>query len=555
MTATPDDSWAFHPMSIPTSTSADLGDIASQIYSPGSSGLVPDLSGNYITVTTTPAASHYEASFNAAGASSTNQEGGNESETTMNMNNQLQTYPLLFNAISETPSVQHLHQRWWEGDAETVLWSFDVRQISLVIRFGFFHDNNQPRQILLRRSYSVLDTFLTSLLPPYESQFIPGLTQNQKVEEILRRCQPTTISMNLQWSWYPSQVLRGPGPAAIAEEIEVESQMHFKAVPFEAWVRCSLGFPAAEADWFFLQHNALYIILLNHLQAYRYEIPKYREVEKLLRQKSPFAHKAVVQCLSHFPDAKGETPKLSNKSSLDFIAGPIQDLFQKYPANLVSILKKLSVIAIRFRQTYIHVPKVDWNKRLDTRAKYLDELLKALSPTDLARSLTRADNQLFGQLSREALTDDQNTIPDMLHARWGDLVMAVRECCTAMPDFVQFIQECIQILHNMRNYNSTLALIQGLQHISINFLWVNPTTTTTSTTTTTTTTTTQPEIQTVNIYSLTPPNVSYIADPSNNYASYRHAMKVTPGIPFLLPHIVEYRQHGVTALDELFGTT
>ncbi|PCH00491.1 Guanine-nucleotide dissociation stimulator CDC25 [Penicillium occitanis (nom. inval.)] len=462
----------------------------------------------------------------------------------MAQNSQLQTYPLLFTAASETPSFQHLYQRWWEDDAQTVLWSFDVRQISLVIRFGFFHDSDQPRMILHRRNGNVLETFLNSLLPPMQSQYIPTLTQSQKVEEILRRCQ-ATMPMNLQWSWYPSQGLRGPEPSVIAGEIEAESQMHFKAVPFEAWVRCSLGFPAAEADWFFLQHNALYIILLSHLQAHQYELPKYREVEKLLRQKSPFAHKAIVQCLNHFSD--GKELQQTSKSSLDFIAGPIQDLFQKYPANLISILKKLSVIAIRFRQTYIHVPNVDWNKRLDTRAKYLDDLLAALSPTDLARSLTRSDQSMFAQLSREQLMDEQNPIAEVLHTRWCDLVMAVREYCTAMPESLQSIQECIQILHNMRNYNSTLALIHGLQHISVNFLWVNSATPITTTSNTA-------QTQTVSVYSLIPQNVSYLSDSSNNYASYRHAMKVTPGIPFLLPHIIEYRQHGEAALDELFTT-
>ncbi|EEA19511.1 conserved hypothetical protein [Talaromyces marneffei ATCC 18224] len=541
-------------MSIPTSTS-DLGDMPLQVYFPGSS-FTPDLSANYMTPTPTSSAGHYD-SFDVTRTSSSSiprgQEGGNDSQTTnmnldMAQNNQLQTYPLLFTATSETPSFQHLYQRWWEDDAQTVLWSFDVRQISLVIRFGFFHDNNQPRTILHRRNGNVLETFLNSLLPPYELQFIPTLTQSQKVEEILRRCQ-TTMPMNLQWSWYPSQALRSLEPSVIAAEIEAESQMHFKAVPFEAWVRCSLGFPATEADWFFLQHNALYIILLNHLQAHQYELPKYREVEKLLQQKSPFAHKAIVQCLNHFVNGK-EPPKQTAKSSLDFIAGPIQDLFQKYPANLISILKKLSVIAIRFRQTYIHVPNVDWHKRLDTRAKYLDDLLAALSPTDLARSLTRSDQSMFAQLSREQLMDEQNSITGVLHTRWYDLAMAVRDCCTAMPEFVQLIQECIQILHNMRNYNSTLALIHGLQHISINFLWVNSTTAIT-----TPSNTPSNQSQAVNVYSLTPQNVSYLSDSSNNYAPYRHAMKVTPGIPFLLPHIIEYRQHGEAALDELFTTT
>lgn len=97
----------------------------------------------------------------------------------------------------------------------------------------------------------------------------------------------------------------------------------------------------------------------------------------------------------------------------------------------------------------------------------------------------------------------------------------------------------------MRNYNSTLALIHGLQQISIGCLWVNSTTPVT-------TTSSVVDAQAVNVYSLTPQNVSYLVDPSDNYASYRHAMKVTPGIPFLLPHVIEYRQHGEAALDELF---
>lgn len=281
MTAAPDDSWVYHPMSIPTSTS-DLGDMS---YYSGSS-FAPEMSGNYM-MSTTSSVGHYDSSFDIARASSSyrGQEIGNESQlTNMNMdltqNSQLQTYPLLFTTASETPSFQHIYQRWWEDDAQTVLWSFDVRQISLVIRFGFFHDSNQPRTILHRRNGNVLETFLNSLLPPYELQFIPTLTQGQKVEEILRRCQ-ATMPMNSQWSWYPSRALRSPEPSTIANEIETESQMHFKAVPFEAWVRCSLGFPAAEVDWFFLQHNALYIILLNHLQAHRYELPAYREVEKV----------------------------------------------------------------------------------------------------------------------------------------------------------------------------------------------------------------------------------------------------------------------------------
>lgn len=281
-TAAPDDSWAYHPTTdLNLSFAETSATIPSQVFSPVSSTYFGhDISGAYIATTTSAPAD----SFNTPGTvferhGFENENNNNTDNTDKMAQNQLHTFPLLFRTASEIPVFQ-VPYRWWEADARTVLWSFDVRQISLVIRFSLFHDSNKPRTALQRRDASFLDTFLASVLQPYELPFIPTLSQSQKVEEILRRSQATT-SMNLPWSWYPSQALLIPEPAIIAQEIEAESQLLFKAVPFEAWVRCSLGFPAAEVDWFLLQHNALYVILWTHLQAHQHEVSLYRQVEKV----------------------------------------------------------------------------------------------------------------------------------------------------------------------------------------------------------------------------------------------------------------------------------
>ncbi|OKL63559.1 hypothetical protein UA08_01929 [Talaromyces atroroseus] len=537
MTAAPDDLWAVHPTTISVSPLAETALIpSSQVYSPVSP-FGPELSGSVMAATTSTSAPFGSAEIISHG------DGSEHASTNMAqpIAQHSNSYPLLFRTASEIPRFS-VPYRWWEDDARTILWSFDVRQISLVIRFSLFHDSNQPRAALQRRDSSFLDTFLATVLQPYELPFIHTLSQTQKIDEILRRSQ-NTMSVNPPWSWHPAQDLRGPEPATIAQEIEAESQLHFKAVPFEAWVRCSLGFPAAEVDWFLLQHNALYIILLTHLKAHQYDIIKYRKVEKLLRGKSPLAHKAVVHSLSQFQNGKDAQIPQTNTPSLDFIVGPIQELFKRYPANLVSTLKTLSVVAIRFQKTQIHVPNVDWYKKLDTRVPFLDNLLASLSATELARSLNRADQSMFSQLSPEQLMNEQSPIIEALHTRWCDLVVAVWECCTALPDHVPWIQECIEILHSLHNYNSTLALIQGLNRISMSFLWSNLAPNN------------DQHGQTANALSLAPASVSYLLDSSNNYAAYRQAMKITPGIPFLLPHVIEYRQHGKAALDELFITT
>lgn len=207
--------------------------------------------------------------------------------TTTNMDHMAQPkiYPLLFAAATESPPFHESLRSWWEENSRLILWSFDTREISLVIRYSLFRNSNEPREILLSRYGDLLDRFLGDLFSSFGSQLVPGMSQAQKVEEILRICQPPQSLLNLRWSWYPSlgfgKGLGDDDPAVIADGIDAESQMHFKGVPFEAWVRCSLGFPSNEADWFFLQHNVLYVLLLNHLQAYQSDIPKYREVEKV----------------------------------------------------------------------------------------------------------------------------------------------------------------------------------------------------------------------------------------------------------------------------------
>jgi hypothetical protein len=283
MTAAPDDLWAFHPTTISMSPLAETTLMpSSQVYSPVSP-FGPELSGSFMATTTTSALPRSLDSAVGASSSISHSDGNANANININMAQTIPqhsiSYPLLFRTTSEVPRFL-VPYRWWEDDARTILWSFDVRQIGLVIRFGLFHDSNQPRAALQRRDSSFLDTFLGTILDSYEIPFIPTLSQTQKIDEILRRSQ-NTMSVIPPWSWRPAQTLRGPEAATIAQEIEAESQLHFKAVPFEAWVRCSLGFPAAEVDWFLLQHNALYIILLTHLQAHQYDIFKYREVEKV----------------------------------------------------------------------------------------------------------------------------------------------------------------------------------------------------------------------------------------------------------------------------------
>lgn len=209
------------------------------------------------------------------------------------------SYPLLFRAADEVPRF-FVPYRWWEDEATTVLWTFDIREISLVIQFGLFSDSNLPRTVLQSRNASTIDGFLSTFLQPYELTFLPNFSHVQKVEEILRRSQSSTPA-SVSWSWFPAQARQETDPLAIAVRIDAESHLQFKTVPFEEWVRCALGYAAPTVDWFLLQHNAFYIHLSHYLEMYPCEIDKYREVEKV-RPTSMIPYQHASPASTHHAD-------------------------------------------------------------------------------------------------------------------------------------------------------------------------------------------------------------------------------------------------------------
>lgn len=161
--------------------------------------------------------------------------------------------------------------------------------------------------------------------------------------------------------------------------------------------------------------------------------------------KSPFAHRAIVECLSQFQaNSVGEASR-TYAPGFEFIAGPIQALFKASRLGLYNTVKLLSVVSTRFQQTYIHVPHMDWHKKLDTQVPLLNSLLASHSATDFARSLTRSDESKFSQLSREKLMGEQNPTVEALHERWSTLSTNVYECCIALPEIVSYIQQSAEV--------------------------------------------------------------------------------------------------------------
>lgn len=132
-----------------------------------------------------------------------------------------------------------------------------------------------------------------------------------------------------------------------------------------------------------------------------------------------------------------------NTPGFAFIAAPIQSLFEGEPG-LAGILQALSVLAIRFRRTYLHAPRIDWRQPFDVDMFFFQHLFNATSADDFAHSLTSIDEAAFATLTPENIIAD-DTIAQQYLARWETLAISVYECASALPNLIEFIHACVQV--------------------------------------------------------------------------------------------------------------
>ena len=188
-----------------------------------------------------------------------------------------QTDLCLFQSSAEVPQFD-IPYRYWEDEAKTLLLAYDSQALQRVIRYRLFRDGNLPRRALRRRGASTIEKFLLDLVTPQEVALVAQLSHNQRVEEIIRRSEMINLSF-IPWSWFPPH--GRCDPEAIAAAIDAESHRQFSCIPFEEWVRYSLGYEVISVKWFLQQHTNFFLHLLNHLQGFVNDIQVYLEVEKV----------------------------------------------------------------------------------------------------------------------------------------------------------------------------------------------------------------------------------------------------------------------------------
>ncbi|KAL1959634.1 hypothetical protein VTO42DRAFT_1669 [Malbranchea cinnamomea] len=438
--------------------------------------------------------------------------------------------PLFYLDVSLLPGLE-IPYKWWEDDAVTILWAFSIHDIRRLLRFRLYTDDSVPRAILRDRNADTVKGFLRQLLSQSESFYVDQLPQAEIIEHILVLCRQNRPSQT-PWSWSPS-TSRADEIKTIAANINRESCKQLQSVPFEDWIRYSLGYYTPSVEWFFEQHRELYRVMYTYLTSFPQEIDRYLEVEEHLRSHSPFAHLAVLECLKSLSAVARDTSSFE-KWFVDFLVKPIRELFKSQISGLSKLLRKLSVLATRFRQAYQEKSVIKWNSAFETKSRYLDELLADNSAFVLARTLTLSDEEDFSVLSMNSFTMRDGALR-VLICHWRELCKCAEECYTANTDMADYLQDCAKNLHSLKNYHAASAILHGLQRANPSaFQFLRS----------------PKAMQAADPGSI--PACFVLLDSNDNYGAYRRLMRENPGLPFLLPHLKEYRLRGQEAIADIF---
>lgn len=151
----------------------------------------------------------------------------------------------------------------------------------------------------------------------------------------------------------------------------------------------------------------------------------------------------LVQCLQGTKGGRHNQPSTIKDWITWFLVEPIQCLFRSQVSGLSSMLKRLSVLAVRFDRGYRETGS-NWATPFDADPPYLSDLFTSNQPGVLARRLTHWDERVFSNLSMDSFLADTTQLRPLTES-WLCLWKIIYECCIAHPDMVGFYKDCVRV--------------------------------------------------------------------------------------------------------------
>jgi hypothetical protein len=108
---------------------------------------------------------------------------------------------------------------------------------------------------------------------------------------------------------------------------------------------------------------------------------------------------------------------------------------------------------------------MSWSQPFDVDFTFYEDLTGSTSAADFAHTLTKLDRHNFSNLQPQNIMAEDAVLTRLLN-QWETLSIAVWECCTALPDLIPYIQDCVQVsldsLSHFRLGEKVFPRIRGL---------------------------------------------------------------------------------------------
>jgi hypothetical protein len=155
----------------------------------------------------------------------------------------------------------------------------------------------------------------------------------------------------------------------------------------------------------------------------------YLHQEQELLNRNPFAHWVVSEALRKSLQTNCEI----SSPDLNFVIGPLKACLEAKHENLIMLLRRLSILQIRFERLYSPEEDIPWTRSFCTSTDLFDLITKT-PLKHVAASLTTVDKAKLEQASTHHLNQ-----------RWNDLCEATRECAIAVPELKAHLLSLAQV--------------------------------------------------------------------------------------------------------------
>ncbi|KFY97307.1 hypothetical protein V500_02148 [Pseudogymnoascus sp. VKM F-4518 (FW-2643)] len=393
---------------------------------------------------------------------------------------------------------------WWEKAGLDVLNFGYFTDTRLVRRFNLFSDPTTANNAFHERQRQCSPS--NSCGSNWESGDQEPSQESEKIDDRLQQGNPPAPTWDMERIL--SDLASSTDATNIAEKLDFYTWSKLCHLSFDSWARFTLGYDEPTVSKFVRDLSALRNDLAIRFQELG-QPQVWILVGEASQERNPLLRWLLSSCISE------NESQSDPHAAISFILEPIEHLFSRETDGVIYVLKRLSILATRFRDSMRETTYNKWQRAFRNEFTFFDNI-HCNTPETHADSIVQADSKLFAGVSTSDLVRLNSQQLGLIGIVWNRLCSDVTASVDADYDLSVRISKVAVRLIFLGDYHSATAILTGLRAAGIDLEELS--------------------------------QFWHLIDMKDNFGAYRAEVSKRPGslIPFAFPHVRQLLLHGDT---------